>query len=155
MNRVACSFSIYNQDPEMFPHLYDHDIEKLVEIRDKCIVAEDADIKEIGVAINRALDWISAESRSVSNTIRMSAVRSGPEDVSVFSSDMMIEGRGDNVLGALQDCVNQMVQTAYELAEISDDENDTVGYKDRIMGWIEKFPVVENNAPLEGESDDE
>ena len=137
-NRVASSFTVLKQDEEFWPHLYEHDMDRLREFAGKCGATEDKDIQDVGALVTRVLDWIVAESRAAANAVRLCAVRYDTDDVSVISADMGIEGRGDNVLGALQDCVNQMAEVAYQLSESG--EEDTIGYKDTILDWIEEFP---------------
>lgn len=120
--------------------LYEHDVEKLVAVKDECLSSDGKDARELGALLTRVIDWISAESLAASHSIRISAIRFDEDDVSAYSSDMLTEGKGDNVLGALQDCVNQMIQTYYDLTQSGTDGDDTIGYKATVLDWVENFP---------------
>jgi hypothetical protein len=125
----------------MFPHLYEHDMDDLKDFRDRCLSAEDKDIKDIGKMMTRVIDWITAESISVSNMVKLSAVRTDKNEVTVYSLDMLTEGKSDNVLGALQGCVDNMELIAHDLDNADDEDmEDTIGYKDHVQTWIREFP---------------
>lgn len=137
MNRVAHTFTIASTDESFWPHLYEHDIIKLQDFAEKCASTDDAEIKEIGLLIRRALDWISAESKSALRSPKLSTYRNG-EVITVVNADTNISGEGENILDAIDNCIVNIAESYNEIQSTLDENpTDELNW---IVSWVEGFP---------------
>jgi hypothetical protein len=102
-----------------------------------CSMSEHDDIKRVGTLVQRVLDWVAAESKAASRSLKISVGRDEDGNVVIVDANFRVAGIGEGVLPALQDWLMK-IDDMYNRALA--DEEDTVGFKEALVSWVEEFP---------------
>ena len=107
----------------------------------------DEGLARFAVTLQRVVDWITAESRTAQMTVRLFAKRLEDDTVVVHNADTGISSNPqNNVVVALYECADNMIDAFTALEELSDEDMDTIDWGRAALYWAENFPYGDNDV---------